>query len=88
MRAPLAVVHGFDVGPCAAFGEPLAKGVTVVSAVGQEDLTFGEIAEHVLGAAAIVRLTFGELERRAGAGRCGREWPPTERLSADARRCR
>ena len=60
-RDVLAVWHRLDVGPGAACGEGLAQGVAVVGAVGQQDLAGAKRCEHVLGAAAVMGLAFGEL---------------------------
>lgn len=57
-----AVRHRLDVRPCAAFVKGLAHPVAVISAVGEQNLTVAEIIQHVVGAPAVMRLAFGELE--------------------------
>ena len=44
------VGHWFDVAPCALACEARHQGVAVVTAVGQEDLTFAETVDHIGGA--------------------------------------
>src|SRR3546814_9983156 len=58
----LARRHGLDVGPGASGGEPLAHGVAVVGAVGEQDLARPESIQHVLGRASVMRLTGRQLE--------------------------
>src|SRR5262249_35932564 len=60
-RDVLAVGHRLDVGPRTAPGEIVAQPVGVIAAVGQQDLPRPETPEHVSGALAVVRLTFGQL---------------------------
>ena len=61
-RDPNAPGHGLDVGPGAAFGEAPPKRVRVIGAVGEEDLSRTDAAQHLLGAPAVVRLALGELQ--------------------------
>ena len=60
---------GSDVGSGAARGEALAQGIGIIGAVGQQNVAAAERAEHVLGAAPVMGLAFGELEQdRQAAG--------------------
>ena len=43
--------------------EAITKGVAVVGAVGEQDLTLSQVAQHVLRASAVMGLAFGQLER-------------------------
>ncbi len=58
----LAVRHWFDVRPRSSLIEAPAQFVAVVGPVGQKDLPLGERAQHVVRAAPIVRLAFGQLQ--------------------------
>ena len=62
-RVPLAVRHRLDVGPGAACGQGCPQGIGVVSAVGEKHVAFAEAVEHVGGAATVMRLALGQLER-------------------------
>ena len=63
------VWHGLDVGSGAALCEGLAQGIGVVGPVGHEHIAAADRAQHVLGAAAVMGLAFGELQQdRQAAG--------------------
>src|SRR4051812_48085161 len=55
--------YGLDVGPGAALRQAHAEGVTVIGAVGEQDLAGAEAVEHVASASAVTGLALGELER-------------------------
>ncbi len=57
------VRHWLDIGPSALFLQALAQRIAVVSPVGKQDLSGTEIVEHVVGAAAVMRLALAQLER-------------------------
>lgn len=54
--------HRLDVGPDSPVGQLLAKGIAVVSAIGQQDLSGPEGVEHVLCAAPVMGLALSQLE--------------------------
>ena len=54
--------HRLDIGPAAAPSHVLALDVGVIGAVCEEDLAFADRAKHIGGAAAIMRLAFGQLQ--------------------------
>jgi len=58
----LAMRQWPDAGPPALVGEPLAQGVRVVGPIGQQDLSFANGAQHILGRAPVVRLSRRQLE--------------------------
>lgn len=62
-RLPLAVRLRLDVRPGPPLGEAVTQGVAVVGTVGEQDLPLAEVAQHVGGAPAVVRLALGELQR-------------------------
>ena len=66
-RNVYAAGHGFDVAPCALACEALSQGVAVVTAVGQEDLTFAETLEHVGGASPVMSLSGRQLQENGQA---------------------
>ncbi len=51
-----------DVGPSAPFGEFVSKPIAVVGAVRQQDLTSADVAQHVGGAATVMRLPLRQLQ--------------------------
>ena len=55
--------HRFDVRPSTTGHHRLAQGIAVVSAVREQNLPGQHLVEHVGCAAAVVRLTFGKLDR-------------------------
>ena len=57
-----AVRHCADISPCPAFREPLTKGVGVISPIRQQNVSHSYRPEHVLGAAPVMGLAFGELQ--------------------------
>ena len=57
-----AVGHGLHVGPCALFGQGAPEPVAVVTAVGEQDLSFADAAQHVERAAPVVSLAFAQLQ--------------------------
>src|SRR3546814_7305798 len=62
-RDALAVRHGLDAGPCAAFGQGRAHGVAVIGAVAEQDTALAKAVEPVAGAAPVMRLSFGQFEQ-------------------------
>lgn len=68
-----AVGHGADVCPCAPFGHRAAQGVTVIGAIGEQDVPGLVCFEHVGGRAAVMSLAFSQFEAdRPALGRQGR----------------
>ena len=61
-RDVLATGHGFDVCPSAAFGECRAQGVTVIGAIGEQDLAVAHFIQHISRTPAVMGLTLAELE--------------------------
>jgi hypothetical protein len=61
--AALAISHRLDVGPDTTLGQLGPERVTIVSAIGEQDVTITQSVQHVGSAAPIVRLTGSELER-------------------------
>ena len=57
-----AVRHGADVCPCAAFREPVPKGVGVISPIRQKDVARPHGVKHIHCAAPVMGLAFGKLE--------------------------
>ncbi len=57
------LVERADVGPCTPADNLGAQRVAVVAAVSQQDAFARQRVEHVHGALAVVRLSFGELQR-------------------------
>src|SRR3546814_17735291 len=53
-RDALAVRHGLDAGPCAAFGQGRAHGVAVIGAVAEQDTALAKAVEPVAGAAPVI----------------------------------
>jgi hypothetical protein len=63
------VRHGFDIGLGVAFGEALAQRIAVVSPIGEQNVTVHDRVQHVLGAASVMGLAFGDLQKdRQAAG--------------------
>ncbi len=62
-RGTEPVRHGADISPGAAFGEALAKGVGIIRPIRQENVPGPHGVKHVLGAAAVMSLPLGQLER-------------------------
>ena len=58
-----AMVERANVGISTAFGDLGAERVAVVAAISQQDAVRPERAEHLGAGRAIVRLSFGQLER-------------------------
>ena len=56
------VGHGADVCPGSTFGQPFAQGIGIISSIRKENISRPQGSEHVLGAAAIVGLAFGEFQ--------------------------
>ena len=54
--------HRFDIGPGAAVGQILAQRIAVIGTVSQEDLPLANVAQHVGGASAVMRLAFRQLQ--------------------------
>ena len=54
--------HGFDVGPRAAIGASLAKGVAIVTSVRQQNLTGSNALQHVGRAWSVVGLALAQLQ--------------------------
>ena len=63
------MIERADIGHCALGCDLGPERVTVVAAVGQQDAFARQRPEHVLGAFAVVGLTFGELQRDREAER-------------------
>lgn len=64
-----AMVERADVGGRTLGRDHSAQSVAVVAAISQQDALAGQRAEQVRGAPAVVRLSFGQLERnREAAG--------------------
>ena len=59
--------HWLDVAPGALACEAFPQSVAVVAAVGQEDLTFAEAAQHVGGASSVVSLAWRQLQKNGQA---------------------
>jgi len=55
--------HEPDIGARAARGEVLAQGIAVIGAVRQQDVAAAERIQHVLCAAPIMGLAFGDLQK-------------------------
>src|SRR5882672_4646632 len=63
------VRHQFDIGSRAARGEVLTQRVGIIGAVTQQNVAEAEGAQHVLGAASVMGLAFGDLQKdRQAAG--------------------
>lgn len=54
--------RGSDVGPGALVGHSDAQGVAVVDSVGEQNLSGFQLAEHVGGSAAVMRLPLDQLD--------------------------
>ena len=54
--------HWFDAGPAAFLLHPPSQSVAVIGGVGEQDLAFAKIVQHVLGASAVMGLTGRELQ--------------------------
>lgn len=61
-RDVFPVRHWLHVCPGAAFRERAAQVVAVVGAVGQQDLAFADVVQHIGGAAPVMSLAFGQLQ--------------------------
>lgn len=55
--------RGFDVGPGAAFGEGAAQEVTIVGAIGDQDLSLADCFEEFGSAPSVMSLPLREFER-------------------------
>lgn len=55
--------HRFDVSPGSSLGHRRSEGVAVIGPVGEQDVVGADAVQHVGGAAAVVGLAFGQLER-------------------------
>jgi len=64
-----SIGHKSDIGARALCSEALAQGVGIVGSVTQKHIAATERAHHVLGAASVMGLAFGDLqENRQAAG--------------------
>ena len=57
------VRHSSDVGSGTARGEGLTQSIGVIGTIGHKHVAAADRAEHVLGAAAVMGLAFGDLEQ-------------------------
>jgi len=63
----LAVWHGPYVGPCTAFIEALPQRVAVIGTAGQKDLPLDKRIEHIVCAAPVMGLAFGQFQSKRQA---------------------
>lgn len=64
-----AMIERPDVGGGALGGDHGAQRVAVVAAIGEQDALARQHAKHIHGALAVMRLSFGELQRNREATR-------------------
>ena len=67
-RRAETIGHGAYIRPSPALGEAFAKGVGIIGPVRQQNVSRPHGIEHVLGAAPVMGLAFGEFQGDRQAG--------------------